>query len=105
MSTNFKREFVLELHKKGKNTRQILDKRKSLNLNKMFVKRTVDHYNEINLIKNRKRASRLRSIRRLSLIKSAREKIRRNANTFKNTFKCNPCFNKCFSKTIVTSYR
>ena len=36
MSTNFKREFVIELHKKGKNTRQILDEGKLLRLNKML---------------------------------------------------------------------
>ena len=105
MSTNSKREFVIELYKKGKNTRQILDEGKSLNLNKMFVKRTVDRYNKTNSIKDRKRAGRPRSIRRLSLIKSVREKIRRNPNTFKNTFKRNLCFNKLFSKTIIASYR
>ena len=78
MSTNFKREFVIELHKKGKNTQQILNEGKSLNLNKMFDKRTVDHYNETNLIKDRKHAGRPHSIRRLSLIRSLRGKIHRN---------------------------
>ena len=82
MSANFKREFVIELHKKGKNTRQILDEGKSLNLNKMFVKRTLDRYNETNSIKDRKRAGRPRSISRLSLIKSVREKIRKSKKVY-----------------------
>ena len=69
MSTNFKIEFVIELHKKGKNIRQILDEGKSLNLNKMFFKRTVDRYNETNSIKDGKRAVPPHSVRRLSLIK------------------------------------
>ena len=83
MNTNFKKEFVIKLHKKSKSTQQILDKGKSLN-NKMFVKRTVDCYNEINSIKDRKHAGQPSSIRRLSLIKNAREKIHRNPKRLMN---------------------
>ena len=44
----------------------------------------MDHYNETNLIEDRKHAGRPCSIRRLSLIKSVREKICRNPKRLMN---------------------
>ena len=78
MSLQFKREFVVELYKKNKNTRQILEAGKEFNLNKMFIKRTLDRYRDTKSIKDRKRSGRPASIRSPKLIKSVREKIRRN---------------------------
>ena len=46
MKTIFKREFVIEQHRKKKTRSEILKMEKDLNLNAMFIKRTLDCYAE-----------------------------------------------------------
>ena len=41
MKTNFKREFMIEQHRKKKTRSEILKMGKDLNLNAMFIKRTL----------------------------------------------------------------
>ena len=63
MKTIFKREFVIEQHRKKKTRREILKVGKDLNLNAMFIKRTLDRYAETKDVNDRPRQGRPRSQR------------------------------------------
>ena len=63
MKTIFKREFVIEQHRKKKTRSEILKMGKDLNLNAMFIKRTLDRYAETKDVNDRPRQGRPRSQR------------------------------------------
>ena len=58
MKIIFKREFVIEQHRKKKTRREILKMGKDLNLNAMFIKRTLDRYAETKDVNDRPRQGR-----------------------------------------------
>ena len=78
MKTIFKREFVIEQHRKKKTRSEILKMGKNLNLNAMFIKKILDRYPEAKDVNDRPRQGRPRSQRTKKLIKAVSEKIRRN---------------------------
>ena len=78
MTTIVKRKFVIEQHSLNKMRSEILKMGKHLNLNAMFIKRTLDRYSETRDVQDRPRQGRPRSQRTHKLIKAVREKIRRN---------------------------
>ena len=63
MKTIFKREFVVEQHRKKKTRSEILKMGKDLNLNAMFIKRTLDRYAETKDVNERLQQGRPRSQR------------------------------------------
>jgi len=78
MSIVLKRKFIIEHHKKGLQPSEIFKLGKTLNINLMLIKRTVDRYQETSSIEDRARSGRPRTSRTSKLIKNVREKIRRN---------------------------
>ena len=78
MSVKWKRELVLDYHKKGMHPNEIFKAAKSVNLNRMFIKRTIDRFEETFSIEDRARPGRPRSSRTTKLINLVRAKIRRN---------------------------
>ena len=78
MSILMKRKFVVEQYENKKTRSDILRMGKHLNLNAMFMKRTLDRYEDTKGINDRSRSGRPRSQRTPKLVKAVREKIRRN---------------------------
>lgn len=78
MAIILKRKFVIEEYGKGKTRSEILKAGKPLNLNAMFIKRTLDRYEDTNSFEDRPRPGRPRTQRTPKTIKAVREKIRRN---------------------------
>lgn len=78
MTTIVKRMFVIEQHLMRRTRSEILKMGKHLNMNAMFIKRTLDRYAETRDVQDRPRTGRPRSQRTKKLIKAVREKIRRN---------------------------
>ena len=78
MSILVKRKFVVEQYENKKTRSDILRMGKHLNLNAMFIKRTLDRYEDTKGINDRSRSGRPRSQRTPKLVKAVREKIRRN---------------------------
>lgn len=78
MMNILKRKFVIEQHLRKKTRSEILKMGKHLNLNAMFIKRTLDRYAETKDVQDRPRQGRPRSQRTQKLIKAVREKIWQN---------------------------
>lgn len=78
MSTLVKRKFVVEQYEKKKTRSEMLRMGKHLKLNAMFIKRTLDRYEDTKSIEDRSRSGRPMSQRTPKLVKAVREKIRRN---------------------------
>ena len=74
MTTYVKRKFVIEHHKKRKTRSEILKMGKHLHLNAMFIKRTLDRYEETKSVDDRPRPGRPRSQRTKKSLKLS-EKI------------------------------
>ena len=73
-----KRAFVVDQFSKGKTRSQILHAGKEMKLNRMFIKRTLDRFQETQSTEDRPRPGRPKSCRTPVAIKKIRDKIRRN---------------------------
>ena len=73
-----KREFVVNQFFKGKTRSQILQAGKEMKLNRMFIKRTLDRFQETQSTEDRQRPGRPKSSRTPAAIKKIRDKIRKN---------------------------
>lgn len=74
-----KRELILRLHLDGKKTSEIVKTLKSENINRRFVQRTIARYRETGTAKiKKKKHGRNRSVRTKKIIKTVRERVRRN---------------------------
>ena len=78
MSLEWKRKFIIEQHKKGMHPPEFLKASKNIKINRMLIKRTIDRYTDTSSTKDRPRSGRPRTSRTAKLVKSVREKIRRN---------------------------
>ena len=78
MLLELKRKFIIEYHKKGFSPPEIFKLGKKIEINRMLIKRTIDRFEEIFPITDRPRSGRPRSSITTNLIKSVKEKIRRN---------------------------
>ena len=73
-----KRKVIIQLHSEGKTRPEILRALKTLNVNPMFIKRTIERYEETCSIKDKPRSGRPKSKRTRKVIKAVRERIARN---------------------------
>ena len=78
MSMELRRQFVREQHEKKKSRTEILKMSKSIKLNAMFVKRTLDWHEKTSSTKDCPRIGCPRSQRTKKVIKAAREIFKRN---------------------------
>ena len=78
MTTEHKRQCVIDLHNAGKSNPEILKLLKHLKLNKMFVSRTIKRFAETNSTKDRPRSGCPRSATGPEIKKKVAARIRRN---------------------------
>ena len=76
MTTIVKRKFVIKQHLKKKTKSEILKIGKYLNMNPMFIKRTLDRYVETKNVQDRPWLSRPMSQRTKNLIKAVEKNFR-----------------------------
>ena len=75
MTTILNRKFVIKQYEKKKTRSEILKTGKSLKLYAMFIKQTLDRYEETKSVNDRYRSGRPKSKRTKEVIKAVREKI------------------------------
>lgn len=73
-----KRDLVLKLHLNGFKKSQILSKLHALDVNYKFIQRTIARYNDSGSVRIKKKVGRKKSVRTQKLIKTVRERFRRN---------------------------
>ena len=73
-----KMAIVIELYHQGKTPPEIFQELKNFQINRMFIKRTLGRFLETYSIDDRPRSGRMSSVTTKKLIKSVRERIRRN---------------------------
>lgn len=69
---------VIALHKCDKSVTEIYNLLKKLKINKTFIYRTIERYNETFSVSDRKKSGRPRTVRTPKIIKAVKERIRRN---------------------------
>ena len=74
MSVVLKRKFIIEQHEMGMQPSEIFKLGKTLKINRMLIKRTIDCYQETSTIEDRSRSGRPRTSRTPKLIKKCERK-------------------------------
>ncbi|KAI8426797.1 hypothetical protein MSG28_014480 [Choristoneura fumiferana] len=69
---------VLALHRCGQSPSTIFKLLKNLNITLRFIYRTIDRYNEVSSVEDKKRIGRPRSVRTPAVIKAIKARIARN---------------------------
>ena len=78
MTTIVKQKFVIKQQLRKKTRSEILKNEKYLNLNPMFIKRTLDRYVETKDVQDCPQPGQPRSQKTKNLIKAVRKKLQRN---------------------------